>query len=211
MLVVLLWWYNRIMKIGILGGTFDPPHLGHLIAATQIKERLSFDEMWLMPVASHAFDKKLSPAPLRLEMATCVESPGIVASDIEITLGGVSSTYHTLKHLRESRPHDSFSFCMGSDLLDDFHKWNDWKALVRENPFVIYPRGDHAHNLFEQTVKVMGKELMKHITRIEGDDVIVTNISSSLIRRLIREGRTFRHLVPERIEYFIVQKKLYRL
>lgn len=198
------------MKIGILGGTFDPPHLGHLIAATQIKERLAFDEMWLMPVSSHAFDKKLSPAEIRLEMTELVQGDGLVASDFEVRLGGISSTYHTLLHLRNTRPDDSFTFCMGSDLLADFQKWNDWQALVRENTFVIYPRGDHAHNLQAQTREVMDLELMKNITLIDGDDVVITNISSSLIRRLIREDRSISRLVPDVIINYIVEKKLYR-
>ncbi len=197
------------MKIGILGGTFDPPHLGHLIAATQIKERLHLDEMWLMPVASHAFDKKLSPSSTRLEMTKLVKGPGLHASDIEITLGGVSSTYHTLKYLKETRPDDVFYFCMGSDLLADFHKWNDWEALVEENPFVIYPRGDHTDHLYDHTLKIMGQNLMSQITLIDGSDVVITNISSSLIRTLIREGRTIKYLVPDVIEAYIRKHNLY--
>ncbi|MBP9690812.1 nicotinate (nicotinamide) nucleotide adenylyltransferase [Candidatus Woesebacteria bacterium] len=197
------------MKIGILGGTFDPPHLGHLIAATQIKERLMLDEMWLMPVSSHAFDKKLSPPEIRFAMTKRVEGDGLVASDIEIKLGGVSSTYHTLKYLKETRPDDTFYFCMGSDLLADFHKWNDWEVLVRENTMVIYPRGDHTNNLYEQTLKIMGEELMPQIILIDGSDVVVTNISSSLIRTLIREGRTIKYLVPDVIEEYIRRHNLY--
>lgn len=197
------------MRIGILGGTFDPPHLGHLIAATQIWERLSFDEMWLMPVATHAFDKNLSPTAPRIAMTRLLKPYGFVTSDLEIQLGGVSSTYHTMKHLRETRPDDEFYFCMGSDLLTDFHKWNDWEALVEENTLVIYPRGDHTLDLQSQTLHVMGHELMSHIRLIEGKDVVITNISSSLIRRLIHEGRTVKHLVPDVIENYIREKKLY--
>ncbi len=198
------------MKIGILGGTFDPPHVGHMIVASQIKERLGFDRIWLMPVASHAFDKKLSAAVHRLEMTGIVSYDGIVASDYEIKLGGVSSTYHTMKYLREEYPQDTFYFCMGSDLLNDFHKWNDWKALVSENNFVIYPRGRDFEHLERKVRDVMGRDQMSHITIIEGEDVVITNVSSTLVRSRLKENQSVKYLLPEEIISYITIHNLYK-
>jgi len=198
------------MKIGILGGTFDPPHVGHLIVASQIKERMNFDQIWLMPVASHAFDKKLSSAAYRLEMTKIVAYDGIIASDYEIKLGGVSSTYHTMKYLREERPQDSFYFCMGSDLLEDFHKWNDWKALVSENNFVIYPRGRDYEHLEHKVQNVMGIDERSHISIIEGQDVVITNVSSSLVRSRLKENKSVNYFVPEKIIRYITTHQLYK-
>ncbi len=197
------------MKIGILGGTFDPPHLGHLIAATQIKERMAFDAMWLMPVASHAFEKTLSPAHHRLEMTRLVEREGILASDFEIQLGGISSTYHTMKYLREQHPDDIFYFCMGSDLLKDFHKWNDWQALVEENNIVIYPRGCDIEDLHQIVTQVMGSKRISRVTVIHGSDVIVTNISSTLIKKAIMEGASIEFIVPQKVISYITKHSLY--
>ena len=198
------------MKIGILGGAFDPPHVGHLIVASQIKERMNFDQIWLMPVASHAFDKKLSSAAYRLEMTKIVAYDGIIASDYEIKLGGVSSTYHTMKYLREERPQDSFYFCMGSDLLEDFHKWNDWKALVSENNFVIYPRGRDYEHLEHKVQNVMGIDERSHISIIEGQDVVITNVSSSLVRSRLKENKSVNYFVPEKIIRYITTHQLYK-
>lgn len=198
------------MKIGILGGTFDPPHVGHLIVASQIKERMKFDQICLMPVASHAFDKKLSSAEHRLAMTTIVSDNGIIASDYEIKLGGVSSTYHTMKYLREERPDDTFYFCMGSDLLEDFHKWNDWQALVAENNFVIYPRGRDQDALAEKVRAIMGFHQMNNITIIEGKDVVITNISSTLVRSRLKQNQSVQYLVPEDVISYIRDHKLYK-
>lgn len=198
------------MKIGILGGTFDPPHVGHLIVASQIKERMNLDQIWLMPVASHAFDKKLSSSSHRLEMTKIVSYDGIIASDYEIKLGGVSFTYHTMKYLREERPQDLFYFCMGSDLLEDFHKWNDREALIEENNFVIYPRGRDFEHLEKKVQSVMGSDQMSHISIIEGQDVVITNVSSTLVRRRLKEKKPVKYLVPEKIIAYITTHNLYK-
>ena len=198
------------MKIGILGGTFDPPHVGHLIVASQIKERMKFDQLWLMPVASHAFDKKLSAAEHRLEMANIVSFDSIIASNYEIKLGGVSSTYHTMKYLRNERPDDTFYFCMGSDLLTDFHKWNDWQDLVAENNFVIYPRGRDFENLEQKVQVIMGKDHISQISVIEGQDVVITNVSSTLVRNRLKQNQSVKYLVPEAIISYITTHKLYK-
>lgn len=198
------------MQIGILGGTFDPPHLGHLIAAVQMRERLGFDEVWLMPVASHAFGKKLTPSQHRLSMARLLEQKGIIASDFEIELGGISSTFHTMRALKHSFPVHSFTFCIGSDLIADFQKWDNWKELVLENPLAIYPRGYESADIVKHAESVMGAGLMSQITVIQGEDVVVTNISSTIIRKRIQEGYLVDHLVHPDVLKYITQSKLYR-
>ncbi len=198
------------MRIGILGGTFDPPHLGHLIAAVQMKERLRFDEVWLMPVASHAFGKKLTSPSHRLSMTKLLECTGLIASDFEIKLGGISSTFHTMRALKKDFPKHSFTFCIGSDLISDFQKWDNWKELISENPLAIYPRGYESSDIIKHAETVMGKGLMSQITVIQGEDVVVTNISSTIIRKRIQEGYLVDHLVHPDVLKYITQFKLYR-
>jgi len=198
------------MRIGILGGTFDPPHLGHLIAVVQMKERLGFDEVWLMPVASHAFGKKLTSSRHRLAMTKLLERTGIIASDFEIELGGISSTYHTMRALKQSFPTHSFTFCIGSDLIADFQKWDNWKELLLENPLAIYPRGYESADIISHAEMVMGKGLMSQIAVIQGEDVVVTNISSTIIRKRIQEGYLVDHLVHPDVLKYITQFKLYQ-
>jgi nicotinate-nucleotide adenylyltransferase len=167
------------MKIGILGGAFDPPHLGHLIVSMEIKEYLHLDEMWLMPVFSHAFDKKLSPVPHRVNMAQLCESDDIKCSLYEIEKGATNYTIETLKSLEKERPKDDFYFCIGADMLPDFHKWKDWEALKDTKKLVVYPRGDMKMSLTEAVLTYMKlNSLPSNIRVMDFQDVVKSNISS---------------------------------
>nr|MBP9719374.1 adenylyltransferase/cytidyltransferase family protein [Candidatus Levybacteria bacterium] len=92
------------MKIAILGGSFDPPHVGHLLVAQQIKRLLNIDQVWLMPTYSHPFNKSLSTSAHRLAMVKLLEDDTIKASSFEIQKKGVSYTIDTLKALTKEHP-----------------------------------------------------------------------------------------------------------
>jgi|GEM_PF-52228 len=198
------------MKIGILGGTFDPPHRGHLIIAQQLKEQLNLDEVWLMPVSAHSFDKKLSQVAHRFEMVKRMEEPGIRASNFEIELGGVSRTIYTMRSLKRSFTNDSFIFCMGSDLLQDFHKWDHWEVLLSENDVVVFPRGG-IDGFKEYVEKSFGKNRMERVTVLDHKDLIVTNISSTQVRDRLKKTLPIHHLVASEVASYIEDNLLYTL
>lgn len=199
------------MKIAILGGAFDPPHTGHLIVAEQIREYLKLDEVWLMPVYSHPFNKYLSPAPLRLAMTKLVESSFIKASDFEIKRNEISYTIDTLRLLEKERSEDVFYWCIGSDMLKDFRKWKEWQALVRNYNIVVYPRGTGVLDLEKHVIETFDLDpLPENITVISGQDVVISNISSTLVRRRIQNNKSIKYIVPDSIITFITENKLYK-
>lgn len=198
------------MKIGILGGTFDPPHIGHLIVASQIRETLSLDEIWLMPVFSHAFEKHLSSPDHRLAMTKLMEEDGIIASDYEIRRKERSYTIDTLRLLQKARPADTFYFCLGSDTLIDFQKWKEWRKLVTDYRLVVYPRGFDVRDIRRQTQIAFDRNsLPDNITLLEKDALIITNISSTLVRTRIRERKAVSHIIPAQVFTYIQHHHLY--
>lgn len=199
-----------LMKIGIFGGTFDPPHLGHTIAAHQIINKLALDSLWLMPVATHAFGKNLSSEVHRMQMTKLISKGKIKADNTEIVLGGVSSSYKTMKFLRKKFPKDNLYFCMGSDLLYDFHKWDNWQSLVAENKIVVFPRGSYQPDLKTEIKNAFGN-MFHRITLIEGKDIVTTNISSSIIREKIKSGLNANYLLNKKVINYIYKNNLYQI
>lgn len=198
------------MKIAILGGAFDPPHTGHLIVAEQIREYLNLDEVWLMPVYSHPFSKALSPAPQRLAMTKLVESEFIKASDFEINRNEISYTINTLNVLKKERSSDTFYWCIGSDMLKDFQKWKEWETLVQDHNIIVYPRGTGVLDLEKHVGETFEMNpLPKNITVISRQDVVISNISSTLVRNRIKDQKSIKYIVPDNIIKYITKNKLY--
>ncbi len=199
------------MKIAILGGAFDPPHLGHLIVAEQVREILKMDEVWLMPVFSHPFNKNLSPTQDRMSMIKLVESEFIKASDFEIKLNTTSYTIETLRLLQKQNPDDEFYWCIGSDTLADFHKWKEWEKLVKNFKIIVYPRGNGLKDLRNNVQKAFKlKKITKNISVLDHKGVITTNVSSTLVRDRFASGRSIHFLVSDKIEKYIKENNLYK-
>ncbi len=196
------------MKIGILGGTFDPPHVGHVIVAEQIKKHLNLDAFWFMPVFLHAFSKSLSPALHRLVMTQLIATEQSVSS-FELDLKKTSYTIDTLRLLQKEYLNDIFYFCVGSDMLKDFDKWKEWQTLISDFHIVIYPRGNYELNdeVVKNTLHI--NKIPSNITLIKEEDVIVTSVSSSDIRNKIKNGQKVTHLIPEKVMNYIVKNHLY--
>jgi nicotinate-nucleotide adenylyltransferase len=120
------------MQIAILGGSFNPPHVGHLMAAFYVHATRPIDEVWLIPAARHPFAKVLAPFEARVEMceALAAESSGwLKVSRVEEQLGGEGWTVDTLEHLVATRPADRFTLVIGSDILPDLPKWRDFDRI----------------------------------------------------------------------------------
>ena len=187
-------------RIGLLGGTFNPIHLGHLVLAEEARERLRLDEVWFIPVAEPPMkdDPELAPAADRLEMVrrAIIGHPAFRASDIEIRRGGKSYTIDTLRELRRCYgTRCEFVFIVGSDACRQLAAWKGYPALLRCCRFVI------AHRLgFRPTRLPQGVRAL---------DIPALDISATDIRRRIAHGRSIRHLVPERVRSYIAARRLY--
>lgn len=185
-------------RIGLLGGTFNPPHIGHLIIANEVKHALDLDEVRLMPTAipPHKSNPSDATPEQRLHMVSlAVEKVhGLKASSFEVDYGGVSYTYDTMKRLKEHEPESDFFFIIGGDMIDVLSKWYKINELQEIVTFVGVDRpGAVGQSAFPVT-KVVIPEI---------------DLSSTLIRQRVETSGTIQFLVPDAIATYIRQEGLY--
>jgi nicotinate-nucleotide adenylyltransferase len=203
------------MQIGILGGSFDPPHLGHYLIARQVLEFTKVKEVWLLPYYNTAafdkvFEKQLSPAENRLEMARFFENKDIKVSNFEILYNKSSITIVTLEMLQKKYPEHTFSWITGSDKLIDFQKYDRWEDLVHNHNLIIFPREHMLWHLEDRVKEAFEVDVVpENVTILNNQDLALTNISSTLVRDRVRKGLSVRHFVMERVEEYIKSNKLY--
>jgi len=183
-------------KVGILGGTFDPPHIGHFIMANEVKEALGLDEVRFMPnaIPPHK-ETKGTTNEQRLKMLELgiARRNGFTLELIELERGGISYTYDTMKLLVEREPHE-FYFIIGGDSIDSLHTWYRIDELVKLVQFVGVGRPG-TRGISKYNVKM-----------IETPEV---NLSSTLLRTRLSEGKSVAYLLPEAIEAYIREEGLY--
>jgi nicotinate-nucleotide adenylyltransferase len=195
----------RTKKIGILGGTFDPIHLGHLVLAEQVKEKLKLDQVIFIPClrSPHKTRQKLSPAKDRLRMTQLAleGNSSLSVSDIELKRKGLSYTVDTLRELRELHPRSQVYFLTGSDVVHELDAWKHPEQIFRLAKVVIATRP--GFDEIDRRNRFAKKSIVVPITGID--------VSSSEIRQRAKRGKSIRYLVPARVEDYIRKKKLYRL
>ncbi|WP_262173402.1 nicotinate-nucleotide adenylyltransferase [Saccharococcus sp. Marseille-Q5394] len=185
-------------KVGLLGGTFNPPHIGHLIMANEVKHALQLDEVRLMPtsIPPHKADPSDATPNQRLSMVELAVSgiPGLSASSFEVDRGGISYTFDTIKALKEQEPDTDFHFIIGGDMIDMLPNWYKIDELMKIVKFVGVGRP--------------GTEGKTHypVTMVQIPEI---DLSSTLIRNRLQTGGTIQFLVPEKIGTFIRQEELY--
>lgn len=187
------------MKIALFGGSFDPPHLGHQIVIQQVLELTKIEQIWLLPAYRHTFRKKLSPASHRLQMARFLLNEQIKLNTCEIDNQFDGDTIHPVRWLKNQYPQHQFNFLMGSDQLSSFRKWGQWQILLKEIPFLIYPRAGFAF-----------APLYDNMTPLKHRLQIITNISSTMVRERVRHGLLIKQLVPDEVRRYIEENKLYK-
>ena len=188
------------MKVGIFGGTFDPPHVGHLIAAQDALDALSLDAVVFIParVPPHKQHADVTDADVRLRMiqAATESDTRFEVSDLELRRTGPSYTIETLRELRKKRPGDDFFLLLGVDQVQEFSTWREPAEVLKHARLAMLARGGvesaEASDIVHQTVAV---------TRVD--------VSSTLVRERVAAGRTVRYLVPEKVEKIIAAERLY--
>lgn len=198
------------MIIAILGGSFDPPHNGHKLIAQQILKHLDIDEVWLMPVFSHPFNKSLSSTSDRLAMTKYLKNSKTKVSDLEINKKRTSFTLETLRLLAKQYVNYKFYWIIGSDQLGQFRKWKHWEDIIKDFDLIIYPRSTN-NNRIEQDIKkyLKLKKIPTNIHLLSSRDVKLSNISSTTVRRAVKEKQPIHKLVPKPIEEYIKTHNLY--
>ena len=190
------------LRIGIFGGSFDPPHLGHLIVAEYLLHEADLNKIILVPAFQppHKMGNNSALAGHRIAMTRLAArgNKHFMVSDYEIRRGGVSYTVDTLRTLTGQYPLASFTLIMGADSFLEFPSWKSPEEILSMADLVVYPR--------------LGYETAPAGTfsrRAEFVSAPRTDISSSMIRRRVRDGQSIRYMVPESVERYIRGKKLY--
>ncbi len=200
------------MKTGILGGTFDPIHLGHLITAENALDGAGLDRVILMPTGCSYFkeDQKVTAPQLRYEMTRLAagDNPKLVVSDMETTRPGNSYTADTLRELRETYPDDELYYIVGADTLVLMSLWRAPEVIFSLCRVLVETRPDEiaGTGLLEE-IKTLRDKYGADITILPARNIA---ISSTEIRDRVRDGRSIRYLVPAAVENYIREKGLYR-
>lgn len=193
----------RRERIAIFGGTFDPPHIGHLALAERARDRLRLDRVLFVPAGRPPHKRRtgMSSPQERLAMTRLAirGAPAFRVSTIELETDGPSFTARTVRRL--SRPGRSLYLLIGGDSLDDFRTWRDWEEILQWVTLAIADRPGAGRPSSRAWAKRRGAVWVGN----PGLDV-----SSSLVRRLAREGRSLRYLVPDAVARHIARHRLYR-
>ena len=192
------------MKIGFLGGSFDPVHFGHLIAAQDVYEQYKFDRLFLVPAAQAPLkpnDVQSSIADrLAMLQAACEWDSRLEIADYELKKGGVSYTVDSVRHFREQFPHDDLFWIIGGDQLPLLHKWKDIGELSKLVEFIFLERPRHPT---KPHTDIPG-------LRLHRCDGHLIEISSSELRQRVRAGLSLHYFCPQKVIAYIERKQLYR-
>ncbi|MED4754138.1 nicotinate-nucleotide adenylyltransferase [Brevibacillus choshinensis] len=191
---------EQIKHVGIMGGTFDPIHCGHLLAAEQAREQAGLDEVWFMPthIPPHKTRVGLTSATTRLQMVelAVADHESFRVIDVELRREGPSYTYDTIVQLVEQFPDCRFSFIIGGDMVEILPKWYRFEELSRMIRFIGLARpGSEVDRVSNANVTFV--------------EMPVWDISSTLIRTKAAAGQSIRYLVPRSVERYIKENRFY--
>ncbi|MFC1921522.1 nicotinate-nucleotide adenylyltransferase [Chloroflexota bacterium] len=198
------------MNTGLLGGTFDPVHKGHMAVAETVMSRVGLDEVVFMPAARTPLKEniRISAAEHRIEMIRCaIEGiPYFRLSTIEMSRTGPSYTVDTLSELRKTiNDEDELFLIIGCDSLINIHQWKEPERLLKMCRLVAVPRPGYTIPAPETLEKEV-PGLSKNVIILDEPNV---DISATDIRERVAQGLSIKHLVPEAVDQYIKKHKLY--
>lgn len=197
-------------RIGILGGTFNPPHLAHLVCASEAASQLELDRVLLTPVAQAPHkDAEGDPgADVRLELCRLAVSGDerLGVCDLEVRRGGPSYTVDTLRELHAGTPEDDLTFIVGGDIALGLSSWREPEAVLELATLAVAEREDAVHADVEERLRASFPGAPPPVFF----DMPRLDISSSQVRRRVAAGRSIRYLVPEPVAEQIARGRLYR-
>lgn len=195
------------MRLGVLGGTFDPPHLGHLLIAQDACARIPLDRVLFVPAAlpPHKIGVVATPPRLRLEMvqAAIADDARFVADDLELEREGPSYTVDTLRELTKRQPGAELFLLLGADQFRELGTWREPEAIAQLATLVLVPRGADDSGAAQSAARDLPG------ARIEVLSSVRIDVSSTGIRRRRAAGEPIRYLVPEAVLRVIEREGLY--
>ncbi len=190
------------MQVGLFFGSFNPVHVGHMIIANHLADEEALDQVWMVVTPQSPFKKKRNLANnhdrLHLVRLAIDDHPGIRASDIEFGLPIPSYTIDTLTYLKEKYPTYRFCLIMGSDNLKSLHKWKNADLILKNHEIYVYERPGYA------------PESLSDLPNVHLVQAPLLHVSSSYIRKRIREKKSIKYLVTERVFDYIQGSNMYR-
>jgi nicotinate-nucleotide adenylyltransferase len=189
-------------RIGVFGGTFDPPHLGHLALAERARDQLGLERVWFVPAADppHKRDRAKSPFARRLAMTKLAVrgNPAFQVSDLESRRPGPSYTVETLRAIQRRLPDHELVLLLGADSLNDLPTWHEPQEIARLARLAVAPRIDRASRA-RRGAPPADFAL----------DAPVLELSSSDLRARARRGESLRYLVPDAVAAYVRRHRLY--
>ncbi len=191
------------MRLGVFGGTFDPPHIGHLIVAEDVAAALELDRVLFIPAGTHPLKgaRVETPSDLRVRMIAAATSGSelFLVDDREVLRTGPSYTIDTIHELKAESPAAELYLLIGSDILGEIHRWHRIEELVHAAQLVVMSRAGSDMD----PGSVAGVAVVSvGVTHVD--------ISSSDVRERVRTGRPYRYLVPGPVYEIMVDQALYR-
>lgn len=201
------------MRLGLLGGTFDPVHYGHLLLAECCREECRLDEVWFVPAAvpPHKQRDDLAPGPQRCEMLELAAAghTAFRVSRLEVERGGVSYTVDTLQELRDEDPARELFFLMGADSLLDLPNWKEPRRFCELATPVVVHRAGAAPPDYSRLAGIVSADRISQISRLRVEMPVI-GISSRELRQRVAAGLSIRYRTPRAVEKYIETHGLYR-
>lgn len=190
------------MKIGILGGSFNPIHIGHAILANYITQYTDIEQLWLMVSPQNPLKSEISDSydVHRLAMAELVASKceNVITSGFEFTLPKPSYTISTLEALTKKFPQHEFVLIIGADNWQYFNKWKDSDLILKNHDIYVYPRKGYEINIPDDLKD-----------KVYSLDSPIVEVSSTFIREQLKHNRNMNFYLPQDVYKYILEKRLY--
>lgn len=198
-------------KVGIMGGTFNPIHMGHLIIAEKAREQFQLDEILFIPcgVPYMKDNKEVLSGEIRAEMTKLAieENPFFDISMMEVEKEGNTYTYETLNRLHDKHPNTEFYFILGADSLWAVEDWKEPGKIFAGCHILAAVRDNKTSEDMEKQVAYLKEKYGASIFLLQTNRI---EISSSMIREAVRDGKSIRYLVPVAVYDYIIKNKLYK-
>lgn len=191
------------MKVGLFFGSFNPIHTGHMIIANIVLETTDVEQIWFVVSPQNPFkkNKSLLSEYNRIDMVreAIFDDYKFRASDVEFAMPKPSYTVDTLTYLSEKHPENSFKLIIGGDNLASFPKWKNYEVILEKYGLIVYPRPNaRSSSLLEND----------NVEMVEAPEV---DISATLIRKMVRDKRSVKYLVPEGVREMIESRGYFRM
>lgn len=199
------------LSIGIMGGTFDPIHIGHLVTAEEARQQFKLDHVVFMPTGNppHKDKTRITDAEHRylMTLLAVLDNPFFTVSRMEIDSKETTYTIDTVRNfIKLYKSKLTLYFITGADAILDITTWKDYKLLLKYCEFIAASRPGYS---FSKLKVILGDVFPEVIKRVHLLEIPAMAISSTFLRRRVAEGKTIRYLTPETVEQYIYKNKLY--